>query len=196
MRLIVSLILLCPAAWAQDRWEVSFLFGALHAPAVVVAATPTQVSGGAPPSIGWNWQWASAFQLSSADRHRFLWSLEVPITFVHVGSAAGLTRSSNYFTPGVRLKFPAGNRFSFYGAAGGGMAQFGDKDAVINGQLTAAEDTSIAHPAADFGGGADLHLNSFLSLRVDGRDYITPTGFGGTTGRNHALFAAGFVFHR
>ena len=196
MRLAVSLILLCPVAWAQDRWELSFLFGAVHAPAVVVAAAPAQVAGGAAPSIGWNWQWASAFQFSSADKHRFLWSVEVPITFVEVGSAAGLARSSNYFTPGVRLKFPAGNRFSFYGAVGGGMAQFGDKDAVMNGQLTAAEDTSIAHPAADFGGGVDVRLNSCLSLRVDGRDYVTPAGFGGTTGRNHALFAAGIVLHR
>ncbi len=40
MRLAISLILLCPAAWAHDRWELSFLFGAVHAPAVVVAAAP------------------------------------------------------------------------------------------------------------------------------------------------------------
>jgi len=196
MRRVLTLLLLCPAAWAQDRWETSFLYGAFSAPAVVVAATPTQVAGGAARSIGWSWQWTSAFQFYATASGRLSWNLEVPLTFATTGAAAGLTRASNYFTPGVRLKIPAGNRFSFYGAAGGGWAEFGDKDAVMNGQLTATVDPSAAHPAADVGGGVDLRLSSFLSMRIDGRDYITPTGLGGTTGRNHVLFATGIVFHR
>jgi hypothetical protein len=195
MRSVVTLLVLCPAIWAQEKWEMSFLYGAVSTPAVIVAATPTQAAGGASRSIGWSWQWTSAYQFASGEEHHLYWYVEVPLTFVSSGSAAGLSRGSNYFTPGVRLKVPMGSRVFFYAAADGGFAQFSNKDTVINGQLTAMDDPSIGHPAAGFGGGVDLLVHSFVSLRLEGRDYITPSGLGGTTGRNHALFAAGIVFH-
>jgi hypothetical protein len=192
---VLTLIVLCPAVWAQQKWEMSFLYGAVNTPAVVVAATPTQVAGGASRSIGWSWQWTNAFEVSSSSTGRVSWYMEVPLTFVSSGSAAGLTRGSNYFTPGVRLKVRTGSRVSLYAAAGGGFAQFSDKDTLTNGQLTATEDPSTGHPAADLGGGADLSVDHFVSLRLEGRDYITPPGLGGTTGRNHFLLALGIVFH-
>jgi hypothetical protein len=60
--------------------------------------------------------------------------------------------------------------------------------------LTATEDPSGSHAAADFGGGVDLRLSQFVSLRVDGRDYITPAGLGGAIGHTHP-FVAGIAFH-
>jgi hypothetical protein len=195
MRMMLLLIVLCPAVWAQQKWEMGLLFGAENTPAVVVAATPTQVAGGASRSVGWSWQWTNAFQVSSSSSGRLSWYLELPLTFVSSGSAAGLGRGANYFTPGLRLKVRPGSRVSLYAAAGGGFAQFSDKDTLTNGHLAAIEDPSIVHPAADFGGGVDLSVHPFVSLRLEGRDYITPPGLGGTTGRNHFLPALGIVFH-
>jgi hypothetical protein len=168
MRRMLSLIVLCPAVWAQQKREMSFLYGAVNNPAVVVAATPTQSAGGASRSIGWSWQWTSAFQVSPSSSGRLSWYLRVPLTFVSSGSAA---------------------------VAGGGIAQFGDKDTLTNGQLPAADDPSTGHAAADFGAGVDLSAHPLVSLRLEGRDYITPPGLGGTAGRNHFLLALGIVFH-
>jgi hypothetical protein len=195
MRIALLISILCAPAWAQEHWDMGLLFGAAGTSSVVVAATPTQAAGSSSGSVGWNWQWTSAFLLHSNEAGKLNWYAEVPLTFFHAEEVADIERVGDYFTPGIRLKIATKTRISFYGVVGGGWAQYNEKDALLNGQLTAAADAATGHPAADVGGGIDLRLNQFVSLRLDGRDYITPPGFGGTTGRNHPLFAAGIAFH-
>lgn len=193
MRSLLTLIVVCPAVLAQDRWEMSMLYGGVSAPAVVVAATPTQAAGTASQSVGLAYQWNTAHLLESIAAGSLY--LEVPLTFTFNGQVAGLSRGASYFTPGVHFTFPEKKRISFYAALGGGFADFGVRDSIVNGVRTAAEDQSGGHATADIGGGIDLRLERFISLRVDGRDYITPAGLGGTTGRNHPVFVAGIAFH-
>jgi hypothetical protein len=195
MRTVLILTLLCPAAWAQreERMDMSILYGAVSEPAVTVVATSTQPAGAASRTIGLTYQWSTAYRLYSNAAGSLY--LELPFANVFSGEVAGISRGAWYFTPGVRFRIPTKTRVSFYGALGGGFALFDEKDALMNGQLTATEDPSGSHAAADFGGGIDLRLNRFMSLRVDGRDYITPAGLGGTTGRNHPVFVAGVAFH-
>jgi hypothetical protein len=200
MRTILICLLLCPGVRAQEKWDISTLFGAagtssILVPAGAVSTTPAQPAAFSSGSMGWTWQWTSAHRFRSSAAGSLYWYWEVPLTFFHGGDVVGLERAGDYFTPGIRLKIPLKTRVSFYGALGGGISQFNEKDALIHAQLTAAQDPSSAHPAADFGGGIDLRLNQFVSLRLDGRDYITPAGLGGTTGRNHPLFMAGIAFH-
>jgi hypothetical protein len=195
MRTALILTVLCLPAPAQEKWDMSTLVGAVGTSSALFAATPTQPAAATSGSLGWTWQWTSAHRFHSNAACTLYWYWEMPLTFFHGEEVAGIKRVGDYFTPSIRLKIPIKTRISFYGALGGGWAQYNEKDVLVNGQVTATQDPSIAHPAADFGGGIDLRLSHFISLRVDGRDYITPAGLGGTTGRNHPLFVAGIAFH-
>ena len=55
----------------------------------------------------------------------------------------------------------------------------------------------IASTAAafGFGGGLDFRLTRLLSLRFEGRDFVTRAGLGGERGRTHPFFAVGIGFH-
>lgn len=194
MRTALILTLLCPAAWAQgwQNSDFSFLFGGVRTQGVVVT-TPSGSTAGVPGSVAFATQTAFGHQvLSTAAGNLYF---ELPMTFVFSPSDATIDSAATYFTPGVRFKIPTGTRISFYGAVGGGAALYNERDTLINGQLTATQDMAIGHPVLDVGGGADLRLSRFLSLRAEGRDFIAPAGLGGTAGHNHLVFLAGFAFH-
>ncbi len=195
MRTVLILSLLCPAARAQEISDMSVMFGAAGTPAVAVAVTPTQPAAAASRSLGWTCQFALAARFYSTAAGSLYWYFEAPFTFVFGGEVAGVKRNASYVTPGVRFKIPTKTRILFYGVLGGGYAVYNEKDGMIDGQLTAAQESGVTRPAADLGGGIDLRLNHLVSLRADGRDYITPAGLGGSTGHNHPLFAAGIAFH-
>jgi hypothetical protein len=48
----------------------------------------------------------------------------------------------------------------------------GEKDALVNGVLTARNDPATVRPVGDFGGGIDLRLSRLFSLRAEGRDEL------------------------
>jgi hypothetical protein len=191
---LTLLLLLCPVAWAQgpQNSDFGFSLGASSFPRVAVQATSTQPAGFAPGFVRWNLQTSYAHQVHSAAIGNLF--VEMPITFAGKDTPLVL-RSNTYFTPGIRLKIPTRTRISFYAALGGGMVINGEKDTLVNGQLTARTDPTVASLAADFGGGIDLRLSRLFSLRVEGRDFITPAGLGGTLGHNHAVFLAGIAVH-
>lgn len=99
-----------------------------------------------------------------------------------------------FFTPGVRLKISPESRVSFYGATGFGIASFGATSFILPGP-TYVSRTRQNSAAFDFGGGVDFRLTRLLSLRGDVRDFVTRSGLGSTTGRNHAIFQLGIAFH-
>jgi len=190
----IASLMFSPAAWAQgpQNSDFGFLFGAGSLPGVAVPAISPEPAGFAPGIVRWTFQTSYAHQFHTISIGNLF--VEVPITFAGKDTPLVL-RSNAYFTPGVRLKIPTGTRVSFYAALGGGMVINGEKDTIVNGQLTARTDPTIASPVADVGAGIDLRLSRFVSLRAEGRDFITPAGLGGTTGHNHTLFLGGIAFH-
>jgi opacity protein-like surface antigen len=216
--------LLTSAAFAQgvQNFDFDFLFGAAHAnsaiegqiapgtgvisvpggPQILPGTSIVNVSGipAISASAGFTMQVGFGYQLTSTKTGNLY--LEVPSTFVFSDSSTVSTTSVNtldrhiwYFTPGVRFKVPTGTRFSFYGVLGGGFANFNERDVVLNGQAIAVDSPTFA-PALDVGGGIDFRVSRWLSLRAEGRDFVSGSGYGGTTGHNHPVALFGFAFHR
>jgi hypothetical protein len=110
------------------------------------------------------------------------------------GSISGISRNSWYVLPGVRWKIPTGTRMSFYPAIGGGVGIFHQQETVIANSLVNVTAATATKPVFDFGGGIDLRISRWLSLRLDVRDYVHHPGFG-TGGLNHPSALAGVAFH-
>jgi hypothetical protein len=94
-----------------------------------------------------------------------------------------------FFTPGVKVKFVPGFFLSPYLAAGIGFAHFS------NTGTNGASDTTYA---ADFAGGLDIGLIRFLALRLEARDFYTPSPtlipLAGSIGnQNNVAVSAGVV---
>jgi hypothetical protein len=226
MRIAWIIIFLASASWAQgvQNSEISGMVGGFHSSSDVVGAvipsgtsivqipSPVILSGTSivqVPSVvlsgssGFTAQFSFGYQMASTKVGN-LW-LETPFTYAWQGTGSiagatigGFTRDVTYITPGVRLKTRTFRRVSFYGAAGGGYAGFWKIDGVVSGPNgTVAANTSF-HPSAvfDYAGGVDLRLSRLLSLRVEGRDFVSAANLGGVTGHNHPVFLIGLVFHR
>jgi len=203
MRTALLLTMVTSASFAQgvQNMDISIMFGGAHASGAVVAGPGG--SGTVTGSAGFTQQFSYAYQFTSTKIGSLY--VETPLTFVFNvsgtfmggsvgGSVSSLNRGAYYFTPGVRYKIPTGTRISFYAALGGGPATYNERDSVVNGQVTATNATSF-HPALDFGGGIDLRLARWLSLRGEARDFVSTAGLGGTVGRNHGVFLFGLAFH-
>jgi opacity protein-like surface antigen len=84
---------------------------------------------------------------------------------------------------------------SFYAAVGVGVGSFGNNTAIV-GQGTVSDTSNRTTTVAfGFGGGIDFRLTRLLSLRAEGRDFLTPAGAATSGGHNHAFFMAGIGFH-
>lgn len=135
------------------------------------------------------------FQLNYA--HRFF---HVPIVSVYgeIPFVAGFNSSfsvadlarenynSYYVTPGVKVKFAPGFFISPYLAAGVGWSHFSSTQ-------TDASDTKFA---ADWGGGLDMKVFPFVSLRLEARDFYSgvPQLIVPTTGnQNNVVVSGGIV---
>src|SRR5581483_6197903 len=98
-----------------------------------------------------------------------LW-FEFPLTAVSKKSnnaGGGITTidyTEFWVTPGLRLQAPVGRRLSFYGAGGGGYANFEATQHNADGGANQIQYTY--HGAFEFGGGADFRLTRLLSLRA------------------------------
>ncbi len=97
--------------------------------------------------------------------------LEFPVvgTLKSTVTSAGLASSASYsalfFAPGLRLKLAPGFPVSPWLAAGGGLAHFGASAALGGG--------SVNTGVFDYGGGLDLKVAPFLSLRGEVRDFYS-----------------------
>ncbi len=126
--------------------------------------------------------------------------LELPLAAViHESGRIGpnitsVDRNIIFFTPGVRWKLWVHSRISFYAALGGGLASFGSSISTIGPNISEVSTRSTGG-AMDFGGGIDFRLTRLLSIRCEGRDYVTGNNAGGFSGRNHAALDVGVGFH-
>jgi len=150
-------------------------------------------------------QFGLAFQANFAEQLRETVAgqlyVELPLMIAgHVSSTIshGITnevKDSIYFTPGVRWRFTPQKRISFYAAGGAGFGSFGTSLNYVGGGTVSNTGSRDWTFAFGFGGGIDLRLTRLLSLRAEGRDFVTPSNEGGTRDRNHAFFMAGIGFH-
>jgi opacity protein-like surface antigen len=105
-------------------------------------------------------------------------------------------RAMVFFTPGVRLRVPVQPRIGIYGLIGAGLAVAGS-DVVSVGRgpnsVVTISRTNVAG-AFNFGGGADFRLTRIVSLRLEGRDFVTTRTITGS-GLNHFMIQFGIGFH-
>ena len=79
--------------------------------------------------------------------------------------------SSLFFTPGVKLKLLPLAKASPYLVAGVGFSRRNPSDQLINGQPS--NEGVKTDPAVSFGGGLDVKVGHFVSVRGEIRDYNT-----------------------
>jgi hypothetical protein len=207
MRIAWMFILTACIGWAQGALQNSefyWLFGGVSSSSAVVPGTDAVISG----SAGFALQFGYDYQLKSTKAGN-LW-IEAPMTYTFSGTGtvsnvpsptlgfiASVDRNNFLLTPGLRLKSPTYGRVSIYGALGGGFGTFSKIEAVVteaNGSVIANYRIHIS-PAFDFAGGIDVRLSRLLSLRGEGRDFVTAANLGGVSGHNHPVFLAGLAFH-
>ncbi len=96
---------------------------------------------------------------------------EVPVNLTL--GATGLTSAGSYSTifvaPGLRLKLAPSAPLSPYVAVGGGLAHF-NRSAT---QTPSGSSTSVNKGVFDIGGGIDMKIAPFLSLRAEVRDFYS-----------------------
>lgn len=178
--------------------EIIWMFGGISSSSSLVSGTNAVLTG----SAGAVTQFSGGYQVGST-KAGSLW-IELPMTFTWQGTGtingntvASIDRNAWYFTPSVRLKSPTVGRFTFYGAAGGGMGALSKTNSVDSGANGTVQINSTVQirPVFDYAGGIDLRLSRLLSIRAEGRDFVSAANLGGVSGHNHAVFLAGFAFH-
>jgi hypothetical protein len=179
-------------AWAQNS-DLGFLVG------VSPLKAQSSISGGSISStVDANVQLDYSIQLKDTAVGAFY--LELPLAGVfHESSRIGPNivssdRSIIFFTPGVRWKLWVHSRVSFYAALGGGLASFGASVSTVGPGISNISSQTTG-PAMDFGGGIDFRLTRLLSIRCEGRDYVTRRNAGGFSGAHHAALDVGVGFH-
>lgn len=80
--------------------------------------------------------------------------------------------SSLFITPGIKLKLLPGAGVSPYAVAGVGYARFNSSDTLVNNQPNPG-DRSANRAVFDYGGGIDIKVLPFISVRGEVRDFVS-----------------------
>ena len=195
MFLLISTLLLATGAARAQNSDFGLLIGATF-PQGTVASSPSPYVRG---EVGVSAQFNYAFQAIQRAVDLYV---ELPLVIngrdaglVTAGTVSGSSGIDLFFTPGVRLKFSPESRVSLYGALGGGLGSFGAYESVTSSRGISLSSTRTTTAALDFGGGLDFRLTRLLSLRVEGRDFVTRSGLGGSAGMHHTMVQFGIAFH-
>jgi len=184
--------LFCASAFAQNS-DLGILAGVGFRTSAVVSPGHVESSAGASVQINY------AAQLHESAAGRFYVELPLLIASDSRGAVAGVISASHsttfFFTPGVRFHHSIHPRVALYGAAGGGVASLADTTAVVSTGAVSSRRDRTTSAAFGFGGGLDFRLTRLLSLRAEGRDFITKAGLRGEQGRSHPFFTVGIGFH-
>ncbi len=207
--------LLGTAAFAQQaqNMDISFMLGAVNATGQTTVATiPSGPAGPTPiviPTVtgrfGFAMQVNFGYQVAAFSKGSLY--VETPFIFVWSGSGTvsgaegnpsvtSTDHSAWYVLPGVRWKIPTGTRLSFYTALGGGVAFIREQDVLLANQQVTTTNYTLVKPVLDFGGGIDVRISRWLSLRTEARDYVHSPGSNVTSGHNHLQLMLGIAFHR
>jgi hypothetical protein len=188
-----GLALLTAAIAAAQNSDLGLLLGVSVRPSATI--TPGRVEG----SVSASGQINFAVQLREANAGLLYLELPLMLAGTQQGVVAATISSTStttvFFTPGVRWHYTIHPRVALYGSVGGGIAVLSGRSSFIgNGIISSSSDTTV-NPAFGFGGGMDFRLTRLLSLRAEGRDFITRAGLGGESGHHHAFFTVGMGFH-
>lgn len=178
--------------------EFNWLAGGVNSSSSTIPGTTAVLSG----SAGLATQVGYAFRVTTT-KPGSLW-IEVPFTYTWEGTGivtgptvAAIDRNVWYFTPGVQLKTRPFKRVSFHALAGGGTGSFSKVNSIASGANGTVMVNSLFQisPVFDFGAGIDLRLSRHLSLRAEGRDFVSGANLGGVPGHNHPLVLGGLIIH-
>ncbi len=192
---VLGLALACRGAWAQrvQNSDIFFLYGAAPVSSRVISGSNVTLNGDTARTteIGYGYQIA---RFSAAS----LWlELVAPATSFATSTATipgSVSDDLFAFTAGARVMVPLQSRISVYGvlAGGGGFLQ---SPVIQAGPTPSITSNESAHGMFVTGGGLDVRLAGFLSIRAEARDFITAAGLSGSAGHNHILPALGIVWH-
>jgi hypothetical protein len=172
---VVLFILLGAGSASAQKHEVSFLFGAISTgDKDFFLPTPGQFR------VGHGLTYTAGYATRLVDAKLAALYLEIPLvatpsTDINSSNAlAPRNYASLFITPGVKLKLLPGGDFSPYAFIGGGYARFSESETLLNGQSnTGARGTNRG--AVDFGGGIDVRLFPYISVRGEVRDFYSGT---------------------
>jgi opacity protein-like surface antigen len=194
VRALAVAILGAGTAAAQNS-DLGLLLGVSVRPSAATI-TPGRTEGSVSASVQINF----AVQLREANAGLLYLELPLMIADTHKGVITESVTSSSstdtvFFTPGVRWHYTIHPRLALYGSVGGGIAVLqANYSFISNSTIGSSSGTTVA-AAFCFGGGIDFRLTRLLSLRAEGRDFITRAGLGGERGHSHAFFTVGVGFH-
>jgi len=192
-RTIMLLLFLLPGAALAQNSDLAFLVGA----AGPSYATVSEGTVTASVRVGLQVNYAAQLHETGAGQLY----LELPLMIAaHLrgtieNDVTTTISDSLFFTPGARWRFTPQKRVSFYAAAGVGIGSFATSISQVGGGVVSNTNDRITTVAFGFGGGIDFRLTRLLSLRAEGRDFLTRSGLGGDSGKNHPFFMAGIGFH-
>ncbi len=188
-------------------WMIWFLLGAEGALAqrselglMLGALQPRdRTAGNARLEIGAGMSLYANYGLRVMDGDKAALYVEVPFVATpqnQVASAAGsATRdvATIYLTPGLRLKFAPRRRIAPYIAGGAGWALFEQSTTRLDGRPNEAS-RLLSRGAVNFGGGVDVGLWRFVSVRGEVRDFVSGNPAFNVPvrgGAQHSLLVAG-----
>ncbi len=191
------LVLLSGSLWAQhmvQNMDTSILFGPTWYRPHTIAGTNVTVAG----STGHSQQVNYGYQVLRTPAGS-LWVEFYPMVCFSPGTSTAniggaFTPGGFLVTPGVRYMVPVQSRVSLYAVAGGGVGTF-DYAVVTAGDTPYVKTNDTWHGVFDIGGGIDIRLIRFLSVRAECRDFVTGKGLDGVPGRHHLAPAIGIATH-
>jgi opacity protein-like surface antigen len=174
--LIAAVILLaCAGSVSAQKHEVSLLVGGMKTgDKDVVSPLPGNIQ------IGWGVTYQVGYSQRLLNARLASLYVDFPLTVTPTRDIKSPSNplspssySSIFFTPGVKLKLtPPASPLTPYAVAGVGFAHFGSSSTLVGGQQNPGS-TGATHGVFDFGGGVDVRLIPFVSLRGEVRDYVS-----------------------
>jgi hypothetical protein len=190
----LAVALLGSATAVAQNSDLGLLVGVSVRPSAATI-TPGRVESSVSGSVQLNY----AIQLREANVG--LLYLELPLMIadtqrsVIAGSVSSSDTTTAFFTPGVRFHYTIHPRVAVYASLGGGIAVLSGRSSFVGNGIVSSSSGTTVNAVFGFGGGIDFRLTRLLSLRAEGRDFVTRAGLGGETGHNHAFFTVGVGFH-
>ncbi|MFY9724245.1 MAG: hypothetical protein WB579_08180 [Bryobacteraceae bacterium] len=185
------------AAYAQgiQNYDIFISAGPVWTRSNVIPGTNVTLAGSTGHSIeidyGYQFERMSAASLMADVWSTFAfpgaWKAELPVS-------GGNSSSWGAFALGLRLMVPVKPRLSFYAVSDGGFTAFSIPFVTEGANPTVTSTGDTSHGAFIFGGGADLRLSRWFSLRAEVRDLVTGRELSGA-GRNHPLPVFGVAIH-
>jgi hypothetical protein len=183
----------CGAAWAQQNSDIYVTYGNPGSRAHPIDGTNITVAGS--PAFttvfGFGYQVA---RVSSTSLWLDLSEINGFPNNVQASVPGGGKNNWTAGTAGVRLMAPVYKRLSLYAVSGAGGGVFRALAAHVGSGLSVSTYDTV-HGVFAFGGGADLRLLRWFSLRAEVRDLVTGEQLGGAAGRQHVLPTFGIAFH-